>query len=86
MNQPYQPINCGFYDELEILAMHKSNCTIEFRTDDNQTTSVEDVIVNVYSKNKEEFLELRGGQIIRLDRLIRVNGKSLPDSCEIPKK
>jgi Rho-binding antiterminator len=84
MNESYQPIDCSFYDELEVLAMRKSNCVIEFRSDDNTITSVEDVVADVYSKNKEEFLELRSGQIIRLDRLIRVNGKSPPDdSCRL---
>jgi Rho-binding antiterminator len=86
MNQPYQPINCSFYDELEILAMRKRKVTVEFRDEDNQDTSAEDVIVDVYSRNKEEFLKLRGGQIIRLDRLIRVDGKSLPGSCELSKE
>lgn len=83
MEKKYVPINCDFYDEIEIRAMRRSQCTVVYLTENGESTSIHGIIKNVYSKNKEEFLEMENGLIFRLDRLISLDGKIVPGSCEI---
>ncbi|WP_182867718.1 Rho-binding antiterminator [Rhodopirellula sp. JC639] len=82
MDKPYTPISCGFYDQLEILAMRKSSTMIRYRDAEEHEQQVTAVVVDVYSKDKQEWLKLDDGTIIRLDRLISVDGKPLSDQCE----
>lgn len=83
IEKKYVPISCDFYDEIELLALRGSQCTIVFRASDDTSLTLDGIIHNVYSKNKEEFLDMKGGEKIRLDRLISINGMMLPDSCGI---
>lgn len=81
MNQPYQPISCSFYDELEVWAMRKTLCSIVFRDANDVPQTIKTTIADVFANNGEEFIKLADGQLIRLDRLINVNGNDLPQSC-----
>jgi Rho-binding antiterminator len=83
MEKKYVPIDCNFYDEIEILAMRKSKSTVVYLSEKDEPTTLEGVIKNVYAKNKEEFLEMESGLIFRLDRLISLDGKVVPGACEI---
>ena len=81
MNE-YKPVGCGFYDELEILAMRRESALIEYRDDAGQQQRVESRVEDVFARNGEEFVQIEGGRLVRLDRLSRVNGRGA-DSCEI---
>jgi Rho-binding antiterminator len=83
MEKKYVPIDCNFYDEIEILAMRKSKSTVVYLSEKDEPTTLEGVIKNVYAKNKEEFLEMESGLVFRLDRLISLDGKIVPGACEI---
>ncbi|MFK7772326.1 MAG: Rho-binding antiterminator [Saprospiraceae bacterium] len=83
MEKKYVPINCDFYDEIEIHAMRKSKIMVVYLSENEKQTTIEGVIKNVFAKNKEEFLEMESGLIFRLDRLISLDGKVVPGSCEI---
>lgn len=83
MKKKYIPINCNFYDEIEIRAMRKSKTTVIYLSENDEPTTIEGVIKNVFAKNKEEFLEMKSGLIFRLDRLISLDGKIVPGSCEL---
>lgn len=83
MEKKYVPINCDFYDEIEIRAMRKSETKVVYLSENEEPTTIEGVIKNVYAKNKEEFLEMESGLTFRLDRLISLDGKVVPGSCEI---
>jgi len=78
--EPYKSISCGYYDELLLLATHKQAVNIDY-TDENKTQSINAVIIDVFTKEKEEFLTLDNGQTIRLDRLLSVNNKPIQYSC-----
>jgi Rho-binding antiterminator len=78
MTEPYRPIACDFHDELCLCAMHQRACAIEYRDESGQPVSVKDRIEDVYTEGKEEFLRLAGGAVVRLDRLISVDGEPLP--------
>lgn len=79
--QTYQPISCSFYDELEAWATLKKHCVIEYQGEDGNELKVEGKIVDFFIKDKVEYLKLDSTQSIRLDYLIRVNGKALPNAC-----
>lgn len=76
----YIPINCDYYDELEALAVQKKKCEIVFRNNDGTATSISGVIKTFFIRDKAEFLLLTNGKEIRLDQLIIVDGKILPQS------
>ena len=81
MDNNYTPISCTYYDQLEVLALRRLECQVEFLDEQDQQQSARDVIVDIYSKDKQEFLRLRSGAVIRLDRLLTVDGKPMPDHC-----
>jgi Rho-binding antiterminator len=72
---PYQSVSCSFFDELEALATLRRICTIRYRTETGEAVSIESQIIDLYTVNKSEFLKLKDGTEIRLDRLISVDGK-----------
>ncbi len=78
----YKPISCSFYDYLEAFALKKVNCTIEYIENGN-SFQTKGIIVDLFSKDKVEFLLLDNGALIRLDNLLKVNGISLKsfESC-----
>lgn len=78
MDEQYTPIGCSYYDQLELLAMHKSPTVLKYRDDQQAEQELHAVIVDVYSQDKQEFIKLDDGQTIRLDRLISVDRKPFP--------
>ena len=67
----YIPIDCNFYDELVLLAMHKTRITFI-----PNTYHVEegDFITDLVTEpSKEEFLVLKSGIKIRLDNIANVS-------------
>jgi len=77
----YQPISCDFYDILEESATLKKRSIIHFYNTDQQEEQIVSRIKNLFTKEKEEFMELENGRTIRLDRLISVDGKPLDKVC-----
>lgn len=70
----YCLVDCGFHDQLEALATLRQTCQISYRTATEEIVEVQSQIVDVYAANKADFLQLKDGTEIRLDRLISVNG------------
>ncbi|MEQ8704398.1 MAG: hypothetical protein RIC19_10785 [Phaeodactylibacter sp.] len=77
----YQTISCDFYDELEARATLRRSCRIVFRDASGQDQSVEALIKDLYIRSKVEYMLLSTGLEIRLDRLVSVDGKLLPQAC-----
>jgi Rho-binding antiterminator len=82
---PYQLIACSFHDELEALATLRQTCPIQYR-DGDAVQTVTSRIVDVYARDRADFIKLQGGTVIRADHLISVDGKpvqfaSSPFSC-----
>lgn len=86
MAKPYQPIDCGVYDQLEVLAMRRTVCQIEYSGTKGIRETIESPIVDVFAKSGEEFITLQDGQQIRLDRLLRLNGKPMNGTCGVSDK
>lgn len=80
--EPYVPINCSFYDELESLATLKREATIVYRPDGQAAeVTIQDTPVTFYIEEKAEYMKLASGMAIRLDWLVSVDGKPLPKAC-----
>lgn len=73
----YILVDCGFHDELEALATLRQQCQIIYRNQANEKVEVETRIVDVYALNKADFIRLKDGTEIRLDRIESVNGKPI---------
>ena len=76
----YIPINCSYYDELEAAATQAKIVKLIYR-DQSGEKQLDIRIVNLYTKNKEEFMVLENGLEIRLDHLLSIDGKTPPMSC-----
>lgn len=73
----YRSVSCDFYDELEALATLRRPCTLQYHTETGEKTRTEGQIMDLFSVEKAEYLRLRDGTEIRLDRLIAVDDKSV---------
>jgi len=71
----YCLVDCGFHDQLEALATLRQTCQIFYCTITGEVVETQDQIVDVYSANKADFLKLKNGTEIRLDRLVSVNAQ-----------
>jgi Rho-binding antiterminator len=78
MDQPYMPINCERHDELLALATLRRPCTLEVEGSDGTLESLAGVIEDVYTETGAEYLRLRGGPTMRLDRIRTLNGRPFP--------
>lgn len=70
-------VDCDFHDELEALATLRQQCRIVYRNAVDKVVEVQERIVDVYAVNKADFLSLKDGTEIRLDRIVSVNGKPI---------
>jgi Rho-binding antiterminator len=78
MDQPYIPIDCERHDELLALATLRRPCRIEVETADGALAGLEGVIEDVYTQAGAEYLRLRGGPTVRLDRIRTLDGRPFP--------
>lgn len=77
MQKEYQRIDCHYYDELEAIATLRKKVTILYETEEGPATLEAVGIQDLFAKNKEEFVKLSNGLILRLDYLLEVNGKTV---------
>lgn len=78
----YNPIDCNYYDHLEALATLRKRVRVEYEGERGAASVLESaLIVDLQTRNKEEFMILDSKEEIRLDKLIAVDGKVVPGSC-----
>lgn len=70
----YIPISCSLHDELEAAATLRQMCDVVYGTGGDKTET-NGVIDDLYARDGVEYLRLDSGLEIRLDHLIRLNGK-----------
>lgn len=68
------PISCEFYDQLMVAIQRKIPSTIVY-LENEQTTTVKGVIMELMMIEYEEFLVLQGGKKINLQTIFLFNGK-----------
>jgi transcriptional antiterminator Rof (Rho-off) len=68
----YEPVACGFYDELGLRMMRgtPSRLVIEGQ---NRRETRKAVIDDLYTEGDAEYVRLSGGRTIRLDRIVQVD-------------
>lgn len=74
MPSTYHPISCAAHDGLLELATLRRECDLELDEGDG-IERVRGIIVDVFSREGAEYLRLRSGRSVRLDRLISVDGR-----------
>lgn len=80
-NVSYLPISCSYYDELEALATLRKKCLIVYKNEAGEQQETTAVIKDFYIQDKVEYMLLSDGRQVRLDHIIQVDGKPLPDSA-----
>ena len=84
MSTDYQPIDCGFYDELEAAATQKRRVALQYFNDLRQLCMESGVIDTFFIRDKVEFMRLKSGEEIRLDHIIRLDNKPAPGYADYP--
>ncbi len=79
----YTPIDCNFYDILEASAVLKKVVELEYQDEKGHLQKVNSRIVNLFVKEKAEYMQLENDDIIRLDALESVDGIRLKGFCEV---
>jgi Rho-binding antiterminator len=66
----YKPVSCEMSDELEVLSVQGE--TVRFYVDqgDGSTTTLVGKIEDIYARDRADYLKLKNGVEIRLDRII----------------
>lgn len=94
-NSSYKPVDCDFTDELEFAVVKKLNVEVHFKKENEDISSVSGKLVDIFTQNKEEFLKVSDGTLIRLDRVMEVRILDHEDSeqncdfemgCEVKKR
>lgn len=65
----YRPINCEFHDAIESYATRREPVDIVVEDPAENRRIIRTVVVDVYSRNGEEFLLTDAGERIRLDKV-----------------
>ncbi|MCB0502328.1 MAG: hypothetical protein KDD32_06565 [Bacteroidetes bacterium] len=69
----YHPINCGLYDYLEMWAVKQMPIQLIYKVEGKLQMLDNAIIQDLQTKNKEEFISLHSGEVIRLDQIIKIN-------------
>lgn len=76
----YKPIDCSFYDELELIAMRGTETEIVFLEGENPVRK-RSIIKTLESKGGAEYIVLIDKTEIRLDNILQIDGKVPPQNC-----
>ncbi|MCH8495220.1 MAG: hypothetical protein LAT57_06255 [Balneolales bacterium] len=74
MMKPYSPVSCTLYDELALAISRGKSIELSIE-DGNAIETINVVLVDLFSKNGEEFLKIEGDRLIRLDYIRKINGE-----------
>ncbi|RDC61573.1 hypothetical protein [Adhaeribacter pallidiroseus] len=78
MKESYAPVATFFREELVGYAERRIYISLQYFSDIREYLSTKAVIKEVYARDNVEYLALNTGEEIRLDRIIRVEGKPAP--------
>lgn len=79
----YQPISCSFYDVIVLHIMKAKEVNVFYKSAEGELINQLTVLKDVYTSKGEEFVVLKDGEIIRLDRLMKIEGEEASASCNI---
>lgn len=81
--QNYSPINCSFYDQLENAIVIKEKVLLEYLNENQSIEKYEGILLDIYSRDKAEFVKLADGCSVRLDFIYKLNDIENIGSCKI---
>ena len=76
----YQSISCSYYDQLEAYATKRTECEILFSDNGNESV-VKGIITDIFAKDGAEYLKMNNALVIRLDKIISINGIPVNNIC-----
>lgn len=76
MDRNYLPISCDAYDALLSLATLRKASEVDVVSSAGQVERLRGVVADVYTSNGAEYLRLKDGHDIRLDRIQALNGRA----------
>ncbi len=82
-NTGYKPIDCNLYDEVVLLIMRKQKIKIDYQNEAGEDLKAETTLKDVFARDGEEFILLENGEVIRLDRLVKIDGQEFEGYCGI---
>lgn len=77
----YQPIDCSFYDRLEAAIVSRTPVELVYRKGSGEVTARTCRLKDTKTDQTEEFLELAGGEWIRLDQVVTLDGQLAGKGC-----
>ncbi len=77
MNERYRPIDCSVHDEFELRAVRRVRFELDYLDETGAKQHRSGRIVDLTTRNGEEYLRLDDGTEVRLDRVTRVDGRRL---------
>lgn len=69
---PYEPVDCDFTDDLEFVSIKKILVEVKFWSINGGLQDSSGYVVDILTKNKEEFLVLSNTIQIRLDLIFQI--------------
>lgn len=69
----YTPIDCGLYDYLEMWSVKKTKVEVTYSENGKSKIESDTHIIDLQTRNKEEFVYLSSGKVIRLDNILWIN-------------
>ncbi len=84
MPTDYQPVDCGFYDELEASATLKKQVYLQYFNDLRQLCQGSVVFKTFFVRDNVEYAQLASGEEVRLDHIIRVDDLAAPGFADYP--
>lgn len=77
----YQPIDCGFYDHFEAAIVQRRPVTLEYFPADGASVTKKIRLLDLKTESGEEFVQLDGGEWLRLDRVVSLDGVATGTNC-----
>lgn len=79
--KPYTPIDCNFYDRIESAITQRQPASLTYLSLSGESEYLCEQLVNLLSKDQQEFLVTESGKLIRLDHIISLNNIFLEKQC-----
>lgn len=71
--EAYEPVDCDFSDELEFAVIRQLPVEVKYWNTKNELHAIRGRIIDIYTKNHEEFIKMSNQTLIRLDRISSVH-------------
>ena len=71
----YKPLDTAYRTEIETFIKERKSVRIQYFTDINEFITKVAIIKKIVEKEEAEYIDLSGGEDIRLDKIVRIEDK-----------